>query len=115
MARPSSKPSLDERCVDEWTDMVGSTYGPGDIVAVATISGRSPQMIVGEVVRILAMDPEGKPYEDREWDADSGSYRRKPSVKVTVQKMAGRFGVRRYTGSRDTSTYQFRNNIIKVS
>lgn len=44
----------------EWTDELGNTYRPGDIVAIAIINGRSPQMIVAKVDRINKVNSYGE-------------------------------------------------------
>ena len=36
----------------EWTDVLGNTYRPGDNVAISIINGKSPQMVIGEVLKI---------------------------------------------------------------
>jgi len=47
----------------EWKDVLGNTYKPGDYVAVATIAGKSPQLVTGTVVRINKVDSKGNPVE----------------------------------------------------
>ena len=44
----------------EWTDELGNTYRPGDIVAIAIINGRSPQMIIARVDRINKVNSYGE-------------------------------------------------------
>lgn len=46
----------------EWTDELGNTYHPGDIVAIAIINGRSPQMIIARVDRINKVNSYGEPH-----------------------------------------------------
>lgn len=46
----------------EWTDELGNTYRPGDIVAVAVINGRSPQMVIARVERINKVNSQGEPH-----------------------------------------------------
>jgi len=45
----------------EWTDELGNTYRPGDIVAIAIINGRSPQMLIARVDRINRVNSYGEP------------------------------------------------------
>lgn len=45
---------------DEWTDPCGNVYRPGDHVAVATISGRSPQLVIAKVVSINRVNSKGE-------------------------------------------------------
>lgn len=49
---------------DSWTDVLGQTIIPGDRVAIAIINGRSPQMVIAEVVQINRVDSKGKPLEE---------------------------------------------------
>ena len=44
----------------EWTDELGNTYRPGDIVAIAIINGRSPQMLIARVDRINRVNSYGE-------------------------------------------------------
>lgn len=44
----------------EWTDELGNTYRPGDIVAIAIINGRSPQMVIAKVDRINRVNSYGE-------------------------------------------------------
>lgn len=44
----------------EWVDELGNTYRPGDIVAIAIINGRSPQMIIAKVDRINKVNSYGE-------------------------------------------------------
>lgn len=43
---------MNEKTYDHWTDVTGREFRPGDIVAIATINGRSPQMVLAKVERI---------------------------------------------------------------
>lgn len=52
---------------DEWTDNLGNTYRPGDIVAVATINGKSPQMVIAVVERINRVNSSGEEIKTRKW------------------------------------------------
>lgn len=44
----------------EWVDERGNTYCPGDIVAIAVINGRSPQMVIARVERINKVNSSGE-------------------------------------------------------
>jgi len=52
---------------DSWTDVIGNEYRPGDLVCIATISGRSPQLVIAEVVKINKTDKNGEPFTTRQW------------------------------------------------
>lgn len=45
---------------DQWEDCRGNFYQPGDIVAIAIINGRSPQMILARVERINRVNSSGE-------------------------------------------------------
>lgn len=47
---------------DEWQDSIGQTFRPGDLVAVATVNGRSPQMVIAEVKTINLTNAKGERY-----------------------------------------------------
>ncbi len=47
---------------DSWVDLVGRKFRPGDVVAVAVINGRSPQMVLAQVLRINTTNPKGEPH-----------------------------------------------------
>lgn len=127
---------------DEWTDPLGQVYKPGDYVAVATINGKSPQMVICKVVRINRVDSkghlicaktsrkvdakEGEPgaRQDRKWDAarktqvDTGVWYRleydyPPLCTVTAYPIIDGRGFGRY-GDVKNSTYRLPGNIIKV-
>lgn len=44
----------------EWVDALGNTYGPGDIVAVSTINGKSPQLVIARVEKLNRINSSGK-------------------------------------------------------
>ena len=50
------------KTTDEWEDSLGQKIVPGDFVAVATISGRSPQMVIAQIERLNTHDSHGKPF-----------------------------------------------------
>ncbi len=69
MDRPKAGPD-DPKTWPSWTDVLGQEYRPGDIVAVAVINDRSPQLVIAEVVQINAVDSKGKLIG--EWSTDGG-------------------------------------------
>lgn len=52
---------------DEWTDILGNTYRPGDIVAVSTINGKSPQLVIARVERINRVNSSGEEITARKY------------------------------------------------
>lgn len=50
-----------------WTDVLGNTYGLGDIVAIAVINGKSPQMVIARVERINRVNSSGELITERMW------------------------------------------------
>lgn len=51
----------------EWTDVLGNTFGPGDIICIATVSGRSPQMVIARVEKINKVNSQGDPHMENKW------------------------------------------------
>ena len=60
-----SKPNPKQQTTDKWTDSLGQEFGPGDLISVAVINGRSPQMVIARVERINTTDPKGEPHVRR--------------------------------------------------
>jgi len=123
---------------DEWTDVLGQTYRPGDYVAVAVINGKSPQMVIGQVVQINRVDSKGQLIMDceNEWvdcaETDPGA-RLHPhaghpkkkwkrlvrtwtdSCTVKVQPLLDARGFGRYSGTTPKAVvYRLWENVIKV-
>lgn len=109
---------------DEWTDVLGQTYRPGDFVAYAMISGRSPQLVFARVLQIRKVDSKGE--EIREfvrWEnhptetLSNGRPRQvqvwRPGCKVKVLPLKDARGFYRSKESRAV-TLSIPNNIIKV-
>lgn len=48
-----------EKTWDQWEDCLGNFYQAGDIIAIAIINGRSPQMILARVERINRVNSSG--------------------------------------------------------
>lgn len=43
-----------------WTDVLGNEYRPGDLVAIATVNGKSPQLVLAIVERINKVNSRGE-------------------------------------------------------
>lgn len=124
---------------DEWTDVLGQTYRPGDCVAIAVINGRSPQMVIARVLQINRLNSKGEEHyeicsrwdrcepgtpggrEDVRWDPDTRSHvglgtwaiqETRPSCTVRCQPIEDARGFGRYGNK--AVTYQFWQNIIRV-
>lgn len=52
---------------DTWQDALGNTFQAGDIVAIAVINGKSPQMVIAEVIRINKVNSRGEPHMTNKW------------------------------------------------
>lgn len=52
---------------DEWTDCLGNVYRPGDLVAIAIINGKSPQLVIAEVISINRIRKNGEEITTRAW------------------------------------------------
>lgn len=116
----------------EWRDMLGRIYRPGDIVAIATVSGKSPQLVLGQVERINRINSKGEEItesylywppgvpevNDRGWPNYKESQRRtRPSCTVTVTPVADArkfYRSRTPEGAAKKVTYQFPQNIVRV-
>lgn len=125
--------SDDDKTWPEWTDVLGQTYRAGDRVAIATISGRSPQMVIGTVVRINRVDSHGEEIvtHHSRWEIVDGErkayYYNTPSCTVRVQPEIDARGFYRTRGMwidekwvNDATdpkqvTYQIPANIIKLN
>jgi hypothetical protein len=51
---------MEEKTWDQWEDCRGNFYQPGDIVAIAIINGKSPQMVLARVERINRVNSSGE-------------------------------------------------------
>jgi hypothetical protein len=122
---------------DYWTDVLGQTYRVGDTVAVATVNGKSPQMVLARVERINKMDSKGKPITKSEWVWEDSfqtynwrePHERKefPSCTVTATPIVDARGFTRYSSQHWNSetkqiehtqakkiNYSIPENIIKI-
>lgn len=54
-----------QETVEEWEDSLGEPFRAGDLIAVAVINGRSPQMVIAEVERINTTNPKGERHTKR--------------------------------------------------
>jgi hypothetical protein len=112
-----------KKTLPKWKDVLGQEYGPVDIVSIATVSGRSPQAVVGEVVSINATNNDGDPYYQRgngpaelSRYAINGQFRipdyHKETVTITVLPLCDARGF--YRSGKQT-TYKIAANIIKLN
>lgn len=76
----------------EWTDCLGNVYRPGDIVAIAIINGKSPQMVIARVEKINRVDSSGEPITKRAFVLHD-----KPITKTRIRRV-NQYGA---PGSRD--------------
>lgn len=58
---------MSDKTWDQWEDALGNTYKPGDIIAIATISGKSPQMVIARVERINRVNGSGEKITTHKW------------------------------------------------
>lgn len=115
---------------DEWTDVLGQTYRPGDYVAYASVNGRSPQLVIAEVIRINRVDSKGHLHLERvgylryhrEMKWPGGENRPvtqqmpiyAPSCSVTVRPVIDARGFYRSGRRAGTVTLKIPQNVIKV-
>lgn len=50
-----------------WQDVLGNEFRVGDIIAVATINGKSPQLVIAEVERINRVNSYGEEIYTNKW------------------------------------------------
>lgn len=65
-----AKKSAKQGTTDRWKDSLGQEFRPGDMVAVAVVNGRSPQMVVAEVERINTTNAKGEPHTKTAWTGE---------------------------------------------
>lgn len=58
---------MSEKTWPEWTDELGNIYKPGDIIAIATVRNKSPQMVVAIVEKINRVNGSGEEITTRKW------------------------------------------------
>ncbi len=77
-----SKPSKKQGTTDRWKDSLGQEFRPGDMIAVAVINGRSPQMVIAVVERINTTNAKGEPHTKTAWTGDMESFERENKTYV---------------------------------
>lgn len=99
-----------------WADALGNLIYPGDTIAIATINGRSPQLVIAEVERINRLNSRGE--EITESIREMGKWKSVPSCSITAKPIMDARGFVRW-GTKDTKvrsvTYQIPANIIKIN
>lgn len=71
----------------EWTDMLGRTIRPGDVIAVGITAGRSASLSVGVAVAFHRFNSQGEPYIERWYDWKSGEHGERPSCSITFRAL----------------------------
>lgn len=87
----------------EWTDELGNTYKPGDIVAIAIINGRSPQMIIAKVDRINKVNSYGEEIRTNKSFVLDEPVRKERECYVLKRRNMGDRYYDRYFAERDSS------------
>jgi hypothetical protein len=89
----------------EWTDELGNTYCPGDIVAIAIINGRSPQLIIARVERINRVNSYGEPIMvNKSFKLDEPIRKERECFVLQRRKESDRYyGYSRYYAERDAT------------
>lgn len=98
-----------------WTDILGNLIYPGDFIAVATINGRSPQMVIAQVERINRLNSRGEEITD--WVMESGRRRTVPSCSITARPIKDARNFWRWSKKGEKAravTYQIPANIIRI-
>lgn len=129
---------------NEWTDSLGNKIKIGDVVAIATINGRSPQMVFVKITRLNTHRSNGDPiFKEAEFvDTEVGSKEERDVMKnpyaslwnthdnwqgkkisswkiegvpaVTVTGRAIKDGRGFFRWAERENTYQFIGNVVKV-
>jgi hypothetical protein len=104
----------------EWEDKLGQTYKPGDTVAVATTSGKSPTLKIGVVRRINRLNSSGEEIgrSRRVKDPTTGNWTTTvdPSCSVTIAFEGGRWYSQNNNPDQEhLHTYQYPDNIVKIN
>lgn len=105
------------KTIESFTDPLGQEYGPGDLVAISIISGRSPITSYGVVQNIFPEDTKGQEIMNRVHtrNPDTGVYEviKTPACHVQV-KVSQRT---RWGGDGDDRlhTYKISDNITKIN
>ena len=115
---------------DSWTDTIGQSFQRGDYIAVASSSGRSPQMVIARVERINSHKADGTEItEFVGWDRETNQRITQPSATVTAKPVLDGRGFHRWSakkwndetrtfdprpGGPRSVTYTLPGNIIKL-
>lgn len=98
---------------EEWKDVLGQTYRPGDIVCVSVINDRSPQQVIGEVIQINKTDSKGEQIVDGVWKNGQWLGIASCSVKIRPRIDSRGFYRSEKLNPKDV-TYRIPTNIIKL-
>lgn len=105
---------------ESWIDALGNEIRPGDTVAIAIISGRSPQLVTGKIISINAYNSRGVRHVDTRFVYKDGRIADRKYVEtctITVEPTSGsRWAAER--GDRRTAkkiTYNFPDNMVKIA
>lgn len=66
----AAKKNSKQGTTDRWKDSLGQEFKPGDMIAVAVINGKSPQMVVAMVERINTTNAKGEPHTKTAWTGE---------------------------------------------
>lgn len=128
------KMTNEDKTWPHWTDPLGNLIFPGDVVAISTINGRSPQLVIARVDRINRVNSRGEeivarksisfdePVQRLRYDGTPylvyQEYREVPSCTITATPIIDARGFSRsstYTGEPVKKvTYSIPENIIRI-
>ncbi len=95
-----------------WTDCLGNIIYSGDYIAVATINGRSPQLVIAQVERINRLNSRGE--EITEGVRENGKWVTVPSCSITARPFKDARDFKRWADKPRAVTYQIPANCIKI-
>lgn len=104
-----------------WTDILGNTIYPGDFIAVSTINGRSPQLVIAQVERINRLNSRGE--EITAAARENGKWKNAPSCSITARPVMDARNFMRWSTWKGNSnakdkpravTYQIPENVLRI-
>lgn len=101
-----------------WTDVLGNLIYPGDYVAISTINGRSPQLVIAQVERINRVNSRGE--EITSAVREMGKWKNAPSCSITARPIIDARDFTRWGNYFNPNTktravtYQIPANIIRI-
>lgn len=100
-----------------WEDVLGQTFATGDTVAYASISGRSPELVIATVERINRVNPKGETITTTVWDTPDRHWAydaERITIEYCTVKAQPLLGARGFYRAGKAVTLTIPQNIIRV-